>query len=114
MSGVKPNGYWVWVTAHDHAIRYHVVAFDFGVKRNILRMLRNAVAVLRLCLRNLLLLTCWRYNLDGVFFIERPRRSLNHARMRWTRPKSLSNVASRLLVFASATKSWRWHPVQKP
>ena len=38
-TGPKPNGRWAQATASKPRRKYHVVAFDYGVKRNILRML---------------------------------------------------------------------------
>ena len=35
----KASGRWVKALLHAPASKFHVVAFDYGVKRNILRML---------------------------------------------------------------------------
>jgi carbamoyl-phosphate synthase small subunit len=38
-SGTRPSGSWARATALQKTPKYHVVAFDYGVKKNILRML---------------------------------------------------------------------------
>jgi carbamoyl-phosphate synthase small subunit len=38
-TGPRPSGNWVKAMAARRPATYHVVAYDFGVKRNILRML---------------------------------------------------------------------------
>jgi carbamoyl-phosphate synthase small subunit len=46
--------------ARPDTFRFKVVAYDFGVKRNILRMLASAAAISPWCRQNALLPRCWR------------------------------------------------------
>ena len=65
----------VWGSTRPEPARHTVVAYDFGIKRNILRCLVSAGCRLTVVPAQTPINQVLAQKPDGVFFVERPRRS---------------------------------------
>ena len=101
-------------TATCRARKYHVVAFDYGVKKNILRMLAERGCKVTVVPAQTPAAEVQKLKPDGVFLSNGPgdpepcdyaieaTRELIEARL------------SRPSASAWATRSWRWPPARRP
>ena len=88
-----------------------VVALDFGVKRNILRILVDLGVVSRCCLRSRLMPRSWHMRQTG-FFYPMARVILSLAVMRSTLLRLLWRTGCRCLVSVLGIKFLRWRVVR--
>lgn len=92
---------------------FHVVAYDFGAKRNILRMLVDRGCRLTVVPAQTSAEEVLKMNPDGIFLSnghgDRPRATTPSRRLRnSSRPTFLCSAS------ASAISCWRWRAVRRP
>ena len=112
-TGPRPSGRWARATARRPTPKFHVVAFDYGVKRNILRMLAErgckvTVVPAQTPAAEVLELQARRH-----LPVQRPRRS-GALRLRDRRDARTDRARHPdLRHLPRATRSWRWPPARK-
>ena len=100
-------------SAAQAAGAFHVVALDFGVKRNILRLLADRGARITVCPPRPLLSRPWRLGRTGSFYRTGPV-TLSPAAMPLRWPVRPSRRSCPYLVFAWAIRSWPLPQGQRP
>ena len=92
---------------------FHVVAYDFGAKRNILRMLVDRGCRLTVVPAQTSAEEVLKMNPDGIFLSNGPA-----TRLRATTPSRRLRNSSRPTFLCSASASaiscWRWRAVRRP
>ncbi len=90
------------------APQYHVVALDFGVKRNILRLLTGLGAKVTVLPATATAEDVLAHNPDGVFLSNGPAIRRQRANMPCRPSASWWKPAFPFSASASATRCWRW------
>ena len=93
---------------------YHVVAYDFGVKRNILRLLSDLDCRMTVVPATTPAEEVLALSPDGHLPVERARRSRNPATTRSRPSRLFSRRRFPYSVSAWATSSWRWPAARRP
>jgi carbamoyl-phosphate synthase small subunit len=94
--------------------KFHVVAIDYGIKRNILRSLATAGCKVTVVPANSTAEDVLRHNPDGVFFPTALAIRLRLANMRCRPSRLWSIAASRSSASASVTRCWRSRLAARP
>ncbi len=92
---------------------FHVVAYDFGAKRNILRMLVDRGCRLTVVPAQTSAEEVLKMNPDGIFLSNGPATRLR-ATTRLLLSRNSSKPTFRYLASASAINCWRWRAVRRP
>lgn len=92
---------------------FHVVAYDFGAKRNILRMLADRGCRLTVVPAKTSAEDVLKMNPDGIFLSNGPGDP-RRATTQLPRFRNSSKPIFRYLASASAISCWRWRAVRRP
>lgn len=97
----------------QNAPRFHVVAYDFGVKKNILRMLAQRGCKVTVVPAQTSAAEVLKHQPDGIFLSNGPGdpQPCDYA---IAAAKGLIESGIPLLAFAWGTRSWHWPLVPKP
>ena len=101
---------WVWdkgYARHENP-EFHVVAIDYGLKRNILRCLASAGCKVTVVPATAKAEDVLARKPDGVFLSNGPGDPAATANTRCPRSRSWSTAASRCSASASVTRCWAW------